>query len=223
MINHAIDGQGAAFAGYYETPRMGLLALLSGRHMGRALEIGCGAGANLAEVKKRFPACHTTGVELRADAAQVAKDTGRADNVVHGDVLDAGQVAFTHAQFDLVICSHVLEHLAQPQLLLARVRDWLAPGGQVLVALPNVRHASVLLDLVWRGDFRYQAAGILDHTHLRFYTRKSATRFLMECGWRIEACAPDIEGTKSRRLSQFSLGWANDFAAFAYNFSLRAP
>jgi 2-polyprenyl-3-methyl-5-hydroxy-6-metoxy-1,4-benzoquinol methylase len=222
MINHAIKGDSTAFAGYYESPRMGLLALLSPRDAQRVLEIGCGGGANLGEVKKRFPSCHTTGVELRADAANAARTSGRADALLQGDVLDPSQVSFPPARFDLIICSHVLEHFAQPDLLLARVRQWLAPGGQVLVALPNVRHVSVLVGLLWRGDFRYQASGILDHTHLRFYTRKSAARFLTDCGWRIEACCADIDGPKSRRLSQLSLGWADDFAAFAYNFSLRA-
>jgi SAM-dependent methyltransferase len=223
MINHAIEGQSASFSGYYDTPRLGLLALMANRQISRVLEIGCGAGANLGEVKKRFPACHATGVEVRADAAQVALTSGRADQVVCGDALDVKQVALAPASFDLVICSHVLEHFAQPELLLARVRDWLAPGGQVLVALPNIRHVSVLLDLLWRGDFRYQEAGILDHTHLRFYTRKSAARFLSNCGWRIEACHADINGPQSRLLSRLSLGLANDFAAFAYNFSVRMP
>jgi 2-polyprenyl-3-methyl-5-hydroxy-6-metoxy-1,4-benzoquinol methylase len=222
MINHAIEGDSTAFSGYYETPRLALLNLLGAAPLQRALEIGCGAGANLAEVKKRFPNCHTTGVELRSDAAQAATNSGRVDTVVHGDVLVPAQVHFAPASFDLVICSHVLEHFAQPDLVLARVREWLKPGGQLLVALPNVRHVSVLVDLLWRGDFRYRAAGILDHTHLRFYTRKSASRFLTDGGWRIEACHADVNGPKSRRLARWSLGLAEDLAAFAYNFSLRA-
>lgn len=222
MINHAIPSNGSAFSGYYEQPRMALLKLLSGSPVMRALEVGCGAGANLGEIKLRFPGCHTTGVELRGDAAATALQTGRADVVLHANALDPTQVAFAAGSFDLVICSHVLEHLAQPEVLLHRVRSWLAPGGQLLVALPNVRHLSVLLDLVLRGDFRYQPAGVLDHTHLRFFTRISASRFLLAHGWHIESCQADIDGPKSRRLSQLSFGWADDFAAFAYNFRLRA-
>jgi 2-polyprenyl-3-methyl-5-hydroxy-6-metoxy-1,4-benzoquinol methylase len=222
MINHAIQGGDAAFSGYYETPRLDLLDLLAPGAIQRALEIGCGAGANLREIKKRFPACHTTGVELRRDAAQAATRSGNVDDVIEADVLSHEQVNFAAGSFDLVICSHVLEHFAEPEKVLLRVGEWLAPGGQVLVALPNVRHLSVLLDLIWRGDFRYQPSGILDHTHLRFYTKKSASRFLSDCGWHIEACQADVEGPKSRRLSRWTLGCADDFAAFAYNFRLRA-
>jgi 2-polyprenyl-3-methyl-5-hydroxy-6-metoxy-1,4-benzoquinol methylase len=222
MINHAVDGQGPVFAGYYQTARLGLLRLATGAQVQRVLELGCGAGANLAEIKKRFPGCQTTGVELRAEAAQAAQASGLMDHVLQGDALSADQIHFAPGSFDLVICSHVLEHFAQPEELLARVRGWLAPGGQLLVALPNLRHLSVLVNLVWHGDFRYQPSGILDHTHLRFYTRKSAIRFLTDCGWRVERCDADIEGAKSRHLSRWSLGWADDFAAFAYNFSLRA-
>jgi 2-polyprenyl-3-methyl-5-hydroxy-6-metoxy-1,4-benzoquinol methylase len=222
MINHAIAGESQAFSGYYETPRLALLKLLGAAAPQHALEIGCGAGANLGEIKKRFPNCHTTGVELRGDAALAATHSGQVDTVVHGDVLVAAQVNFAPASFDLVVCSHVLEHFAQPDLVLARVREWLKPNGQLLVALPNVRHVSVLVDLLWRGDFRYQISGVLDHTHLRFYTRKSASRFLSDNGWRIEACHADVDGPKSRRLARWSLGLAEDLAAFAYNFSLRA-
>jgi trans-aconitate methyltransferase len=221
MINNAIAGHGRAFAGYYETPRLALLDMIAGEHVQQVLELGCGGGANLSVVKQRFPTCHTTGVELRADAAQAARSAVQPHTVIQGDALDPDQVHFAAAAFDLVICSHVLEHFAQPERVLDRVRQWLAPHGQLLVALPNVRHVSVLKDLVWRGDFRYQATGILDHTHLRFYTRKSARRFLLEAGWRIEACRADIDGPKSRRLSRWSLGLADDFAAFAYNFRLR--
>jgi 2-polyprenyl-3-methyl-5-hydroxy-6-metoxy-1,4-benzoquinol methylase len=221
MINQAVDGQGPVFAGYYQTARLGLLRLVAGPQVQRVLELGCGAGANLSEIKKRFPTCETTGVELRAEAAHAARASAGVDHVLQGDALCADQIQFAPGSFDLVICSHVLEHFAQPEMLLARVRGWLAPGGQLLVALPNVRHLSVLVGLVWQGDFRYQPGGILDHTHLRFFTRKSAIRFLTDCGWRVEHCDADIEGAKSRHLSQWSLGWADDFAAFAYNFSLR--
>ena len=222
MINEAIPGGGKDFAGYYEQPRLSLLDLYAGPSPKRVLELGCGGGANLSVLKRRYPTCHTTGVELRPDAAAAARASGNVDALFVGDLLDPALVPLPAAAFDLVVLSHVLEHFAEPEAVLARARHGLAPGGQLLVALPNVRHAWVLVELLWRGDFQYRPAGILDRTHLRFYTRKSALRFLNTCGWRVEACEPDIEGARSRALARWSLGLASDFAAFAYNFRLRA-
>jgi len=221
MINEAIPGGGVDFAGYYERPRLSLLDLYAGPAPKHVLEFGCGAGANLSALKRRYPACQTTGVELRPDAAAAARARGDVDALLVGDLLDPAAVPLQAAAFDLVVLSHVLEHFAEPNAVLARARHGLAPGGQLLVALPNIRHAWVLIELLWHGDFQYRPAGILDNTHLRFYTRKSAIRFLTASGWRVEACQPDIEGAKSRALARWSLGLASDFAAFAYNFRLR--
>ena len=209
-------------AGYHDTPRLALLSLIGDRVPARVLEIGCGTGATLAALKQRFAAAHTTGLERLPAAAQAARESHNADEVVQADVLDTNAVNFAPAHFDLVILSHVLEHFAEPQAVLARVRQWLTPDARLLVALPNVRHLSALLPLLLRGEFDYAPSGILDRTHLRFYTRKSAERFFAEQGFVVEAAAADINGPKSTLLDRASLGLARDFAAFAWNFRLRA-
>jgi SAM-dependent methyltransferase len=219
MINDAVAAGSAEFAGYYEQPRTALLDLVHGETFTSALEVGCGSGANLVELKARLPACRVTGVEVRPDAAAVAGQ--RLDQLVTGSVLDPVACDFPPRSFDLVILSHVLEHFERPQDVLARVLPWLSDGGRVLVALPNVRHVSVLQELVLHGDFRYRSSGIMDHTHLRFFTRRSAERFLTEQGLVVERCVPDFNGRKSLLLQRLSLGLASDFAAFAYNFVLR--
>ena len=208
--------------GYYDTARLPLLALL-GEHVPRqVLEVGCGEGATLAAVKARWPTAHTTGLERVAAAARGGRAAGHADDWVEADVLDAAAANFEPGRFDLVILSHVLEHFAEPAAVLARVRPWLAKDARLLVAMPNVRHLSVLLPLLLGGEFRYQASGILDRTHLRFFTRRSAERFFAEQGFTVEAVAADINGPQSTLLNRASLGLARDFAAFAWNFRLRA-
>lgn len=202
---------------YYDTPRLSLLALLPDRPVREALEIGCGAGANLVELRRRQPGCRTTGVELHAPAAAVAARRPEIDDVRHGDALDPA-LALGAGRMDLIILSHVLEHFADPAALLARCLHWLAPDGQMLIALPNVRHHGVLLPLVFGGEFRYREDGVLDRTHLRFFTRRSAVRLLQEHGLRIERMQADIEGRRSRWLDRGSAGLLRDFAAFAYNF-----
>ncbi len=215
------DARDARFRGYYETARTGLLDLID-RAPVSVLEVGCGGGANLGELKRRYPDCRTVGVELQPGAATVALRHHAVDEVRVGSVLDAAAVDFAAGSFDLIVMSHVLEHFAEPERVVARALPWLRCGGALLVALPNLRHMSVLVELGWRGDFRYRDAGILDTTHLRFFTKKSALRFFDGCGLRVEKLAPDINPGKSALLQRASFGLATDFTAFAYNFLLHA-
>lgn len=206
----------AFFDGYYGTARLALLHLLPTEARPRTvLEIGCGSGANLAELKRRYPDCITTGVELEPRAASIARTRPGVDRLVQADVAD---VNLPTAGFDLIVLSHVLEHFARPELVLAQCRSWLHDGGHLLVALPNLRHVLVVGSLLLKGEFRYQDAGILDRTHLRFFTRRSAHRLLTEQGYAVQRVQADIEGRRSRLLDRLSFGMAQEFAAFAYNF-----
>jgi SAM-dependent methyltransferase len=221
MINESIESRTEAFRGYYESPRTHLLDILGSHRPENVLEIGCGGGANLAELKRRFPSCRTTGVELRPDAADAAVAAGRVDDMKVGSILDEREIDFARGSFDLIVLSHVLEHFADPGAVLTRAGRWIRPGGRFLIALPNVRHLTVLRELILRGDFQYRPAGILDHTHLRFFTRKSALRFLAQQGLTVEAVAADVDDPKSRFVDAVTFGLARDFAAFAYNFLAR--
>src|SRR2546428_185221 len=107
MINESISRGSTEFAGYYEKPRTNLLDLLGSLQPRRVLEIGCGGGANLVEVKRRYPSSIVTGVELRRDVAQAARS--RIDHLYEGNVLDEEAVSFRPESFDLIILSHVLE------------------------------------------------------------------------------------------------------------------
>jgi len=88
--------------------------------------------------------------------------------------------------FDAVVCADVLEHLARPEELLARIRGWLRDGGTLLVSLPNVANVTVRAALLV-GRFTYNERGILDRTHLRFYTRRTATELLAAGGFAVRA------------------------------------
>jgi len=84
----------------------------------------------------------------------------------------------------VIVCADVLEHLADPARILASVREWLAPGGVLLVSVPNVANAAVRLSLL-AGRFEYAEKGILDRTHLRFFTRKSGKTLIEKAGFRV--------------------------------------
>ena len=212
-----------AFDAYFDTPRLTLLDLLIGEPPTRALELGCGCGANLVELRRRYPGCETWGVERHPAAAERARGRPGIDHLIVGDALDGERVPLEPGSLDLIVLSHVLEHFAEPEQVLAQCRQWLRPRGRLLVALPNVRHFSVLLDLVVRGEFRYRDDGILDRTHLRFFTRRSAQRMILSRGFDLVRVRPDIAGRRSRVLDVLSLGLAREFTAFAFNFLAVSP
>jgi predicted TPR repeat methyltransferase len=97
---------------------------------------------------------------------------------------DAAAAGPWNETFDAVVCGDVLEHLARPEELLARIREWLRRGGTLWVSVPNVANVTVRAALL-AGRFPYAERGILDRTHLRFYTRRTARELVEGAGFRI--------------------------------------
>ncbi|MCC7424298.1 MAG: glycosyltransferase [Planctomycetaceae bacterium] len=162
---------------YFEFARPEVLALIpeSARNV---LEIGCGAGRLGSSLKARQPA-RVTGIELDPRAAAVAKD--RLDDVLCRNAEDP-DLEFPDGTFDCVVCADFLEHLREPGQLLARIRRWLTPDGMLVASLPNVQHHSVVTSLL-AGNFTYETAGLLDATHLRFFTRREIEKLLYRAGF----------------------------------------
>lgn len=170
--------------GYFEFDRPELVALVptTARDV---VDVGCGAGRLGAALKARQE-CRVVGVEHNAVAAAAART--RLDLVVEGDA-EALDWPFPEHSFDAVVCGDVLEHLRDPLAFLRRVRDWLRPGGMLVASLPNVRHHSVLRGLL-AGDWTYEPAGLLDHTHLRFFTRREVEKLLFRAGFEVPRPIP---------------------------------
>ena len=148
----------------------------------RLLELGCANGRFGALVKQRLGAT-VWGVELDPECAPIA--AANLDRLIAGDVF-AALPELPDRHFDAVVANDLLEHLVDPGRLLVELKRVLAPGGRLVASVPNIRYAAVLFDLVVRGDFPYADWGILDRTHLRFFTRKSFTRLLDESGYAVE-------------------------------------
>jgi len=157
----------------------------------RVLDVGCGTG-NLGASLKAAGVEYVAGIEVDKEAVEEAKT--KLDSVLWQNLNDEyflqrikleepDAVAGVHDTFDTIIFADCLEHLSDPYNLLRwYVKDWLTPGGQVIVSIPNIRHESVLLPLLLNGRFDYQDAGILDRTHLRFFTLNSALALLKGAG-----------------------------------------
>ena len=167
---------------YVHTP---LLSLIEGAPS-RVLDLGCAAGALGHAMKARFPGATVVGVESGQGAARVA--AGRLDRVIVRRIeeLDLAAEGFEHGEFDAVVASDILEHLFNPWEALDRVRPFLSESGQVIASIPNVRNVTVSGRLLGDGAFRYDERGLLDITHLRFFTLSSIQQLFAEAGYRME-------------------------------------
>ena len=143
---------------------------------GRVLDLGCASGGLLALL--RPGASHLAGLELSASAAKAAAEV--ADLVVQG-ALEAPDLPFEAAFYDLVVIADVLEHLADPLAALRRAVGWCKPGGSVLVSVPNVAHWRARLTLA-RGRWPSEESGTFDSSHLRWFTRDAVASLLAEAG-----------------------------------------
>lgn len=163
---------------YFDFERRDIEPLLPARAR-RVLEVGCGAGATLRWLRDSGRAAHTTGIELSADAAAVARS--RVDTLLEGP-LERWMPALPQEGFDLVLALDVLEHLVDPWDAARRLHGLLKPGGVLIASLPNVRNHRVVLPLLLRGRWEYRDAGIMDRTHLRFFSRHGARELLEQAG-----------------------------------------
>jgi 2-polyprenyl-3-methyl-5-hydroxy-6-metoxy-1,4-benzoquinol methylase len=180
----ALDTYVHSFAGYYEQSRPELQALIP-HGARRVLDVGCGAGALGAALKRRG-AVEVIGVEADPEAADAAALI--LDRVHRGDI-ESLNLPYPPGTFDCIVLADILEHLRDPWGLLRRIAPLLAPRGQLIASLPNVRHWSVLRGLL-DGEWTYLPAGILDRGHLRFFTLKSGRALFEAAGLRIVEVHP---------------------------------
>ncbi|MCZ2344469.1 MAG: glycosyltransferase [Bacteroidales bacterium] len=170
--------------GYFEFERPELLARIPVT-ASDVVDVGCGSGRLGAALKAR-QSVRVVGVEHNRDAAAAART--RLDLVIEADA-ETLDWPFPPASFDAVICGDILEHLREPLKFLRRIRTWLRPDGVLITSLPNVRHHSVVRGLL-SGDWTYESAGLLDQTHLRFFTRREVEKLLYRAGFMVPRLDP---------------------------------
>jgi len=157
------------------------LILAEVRDGARVLDVGCATGYLAAELAARR--CEVVGIEPDPDSAAQAERS--CERVVVGSFESAEDRAQIPGTFDFVIFGDVLEHLVDPWEALRASRALLSAGGAVVVSLPNVAAWPVRLGLL-AGHFEYANVGLLDRTHLRFFTRRTARELAGRAGFEIE-------------------------------------
>jgi 2-polyprenyl-3-methyl-5-hydroxy-6-metoxy-1,4-benzoquinol methylase len=141
----------------------------------RVLEFGCNIGETSLVLERN--GCEVTGIEINRAAAEIAKNICK--EVIIGDIEKDEVWEKIEGKFDVIIFADILEHLRNPDKILKRTKKYLKEDGFLIISLPNIANWRIRLSLLF-GRFEYKLTGILDETHLRFYTLKSAQELIQK-------------------------------------------
>jgi 2-polyprenyl-3-methyl-5-hydroxy-6-metoxy-1,4-benzoquinol methylase len=167
-------------ADYFSNPRHDVVDILEG-HYETVLDVGCGSGAFGSLLKNRGKAIRVVGIDAYEPAlvqASLCLDLAILHDLSNG-------LPELDEKFDLISLNDVLEHLIAPEKVLIAAHGMLKKDGIIVCSLPNIRNHKILRKLLFAGDWTYTKEGILDVTHLRFYTFKSAENLLRDCGYSV--------------------------------------
>jgi len=205
---------------YFADAKPAFLDLVDPRGL-RVLDLGCGGGHNGA-LLRRAGAREVVGVERDPGAAAAAGR--RLDRVVCADLASFDFAGLGDEPFDLVLASDVLEHLVEPEAVLARAVARLRPGGLVVASIPNVAHVSTFLWLLAKRWPR-RSHGIFDRGHLRFFGRRDMVALLRGAGLEVLRVEPYFTRYRPLRLAALvlSLGVFRDYWARQFLLVARKP
>jgi O-antigen biosynthesis protein len=167
---------------YHQNPRVEIASFIN-EPPGVVLDVGCGGGATGKLIKEKFPGTRVIGIELNVQAAAYARQF--LDDVICENIDTVSLPAHLgDERIDTLLLLDVLEHLYDPWRALVRIREWLEPGTRVLASVPNIRNLANLDELA-AGHWEYGPNGVLDVTHVRFFTRESLRQMFEQTGYTI--------------------------------------
>lgn len=148
----------------------------------RVLEIGCGMGATLGCIQGLYQEAEVYGIEIAETIMPIAKKY--LPTIIHGNI-EQITMPYEEGFFDYIICADVLEHLHDPAQILKMLHRYLKKDGRLIASIPNLMHAPVIVELL-KGNFTYEESGILDWTHIHFFTWNEIKAMFLDCGYQIE-------------------------------------
>jgi len=164
---------------YYRLSRPEICQFLP-NHYSKILEIGCGEGDFRTNLS--LP-CEYWGVEPVSSAAENA--LSKLDKVLKG-TYEENLSSLPDHYFDLVICNDVIEHMVDHNYFFQSIQGKLTKNACIIGSIPNVRYIKNLIEVLFEKEWRYKESGILDNTHLRFFTEKSLKRSIIENNFEID-------------------------------------
>lgn len=185
--------------GYSSGARDDMLSLIDyKRSKLKILEIGCACGGTLLRIKNNNPSAELYGIEICEPAAEIAKNFAE---VLTADLEMLERTDFI-GKFDYIIMGDVLEHLFNTDAVLHKVHSWLNQHGKLVVSVPNISHISILLSLL-SGQWEYMDSGILDRTHVRFFTVNSIKHCLQKNGFHVDFLGGNVADLDNQNASMF--------------------
>ncbi len=203
MPNNAIKDKNDI---YYNRERTRIISYFpEGKHA--ILDLGCATGRLGKHLKNANKAAEIIGVEIFAPAAEEAAK--HYDKVY---TIDIETVDLPYRNyFDFVVCGDILEHLKNPSKTLQEIHGWLKNGGTLIASIPNIRYWRIIRDLAFRGKWEYVEAGILDNTHLRFFTKNDFLKLLDKANFAATRHDMVIHGTRQNIANRFTFGVFEEF------------
>ncbi|MBS1989110.1 MAG: methyltransferase domain-containing protein [Cyanobacteria bacterium SZAS LIN-3] len=213
-------------SGFDETSHYGRLLGRVGRGK-RVLELGSSTGYLTSAMTEHFD-CTVVGVEVDADAAAAARARGHEVLLLDLDKSDLTK-ELAGRKFDVVLCADVLEHLRDPQQTIKQLVELLAEDGYVICSIPHVGHADIRLAML-SGKLPYRPMGLLDHTHMKFFTRALVEELFESSGMLVEkvernrwqATKTEVQGRLPSHLKVVGDLIAADPEAETYQFIVKA-
>lgn len=188
----------------------------------KVLDVGCSTGVLGEQIKQRTLA-EVMGIEVDQQMSKVARD--KLDKVITGDVEGMNlKDLFPEDYFDCIIFADVLEHLKNPGTVLKNVTSFLKREGLIVACIPNIRHYSTLVNLIFKGIWPYRERGIHDKSHLRFFSLKNIQDLFCDAGLKITKIKRKYRLIEHRnhRFDRFlAIPCVKDFFTFQYLITAR--